>query len=106
MKTTLSSKLADKRLAVLGAGKIGESLLSGLLSSGWRTPEEIVVTGRRRERVGLAHLAICARRGDRKARGRDGATFSRLFGHRRDKRSTRSGCGFARCAAVASTISP
>ena len=38
-------------VAILGAGKIGESLLSGLLSSGWRTPEEIVVTGRRRERV-------------------------------------------------------
>src|SRR5204863_472239 len=33
------------------AGKIGESLLSGLLSSGWRTPDEIVVTGRRPERV-------------------------------------------------------
>jgi pyrroline-5-carboxylate reductase len=38
-------------VAILGAGKIGESLLSGLLSSGWRKPEEIVVTGRRAERV-------------------------------------------------------
>jgi pyrroline-5-carboxylate reductase len=40
-----------RRIAILGAGKIGESLLAGLLSSGWRTPEEIVVTGRRQERV-------------------------------------------------------
>ena len=38
-------------VAILGAGKIGESLLSGLLSSGWRKPEEVVVTGRRVERV-------------------------------------------------------
>jgi len=38
-------------IAVLGCGKIGESLLSGLLSSGWRTPDQVVVTGRRDERV-------------------------------------------------------
>ncbi len=41
-----------RRIAILGAGKIGESLLAGLLSSGWRQPEEIVVTGRRPERMG------------------------------------------------------
>ena len=40
-----------RRIAILGAGKIGESLLSGLLSAGWRKPEEIVVTGRRQERI-------------------------------------------------------
>src|SRR5207244_6131819 len=40
-----------RRIAILGGGKIGESLLSGLLSSSWRKPEEIVVTGRRQERV-------------------------------------------------------
>jgi len=40
-----------RRLAILGAGRIGESLLSGLLSSGWREPGEIVVTGRREERL-------------------------------------------------------
>src|SRR5215216_3132242 len=44
-----------RRLAVLGAGKIGESLIAGLLSSGWRNPDEIVATGRREER--LAELA-------------------------------------------------
>ena len=40
-----------RRIAILGAGKIGESLLAGLLSSGWRKPDEIVVTGRRQERL-------------------------------------------------------
>ena len=42
---------SNRRIALLGAGKIGESLLAGLLSSGWRAPEEIVATGRREERV-------------------------------------------------------
>ncbi len=41
----------ERRIAILGAGKIGESLLAGLLSSGWRKAEEIVVTGRRQDRV-------------------------------------------------------
>ena len=42
---------SGRRIAILGGGKIGESLLSGLLSAGWRKPEEIVVTGRRQERI-------------------------------------------------------
>jgi pyrroline-5-carboxylate reductase len=37
-----------RRLAIIGAGKIGESLLAGLLSSGWT---DVVVTGRRQKRV-------------------------------------------------------
>src|SRR5256885_5867276 len=41
----------NRRIATLGAGKIGESLLAGLLSSGWRKPSDIVVTGRREERL-------------------------------------------------------
>jgi pyrroline-5-carboxylate reductase len=41
----------ERRIAILGGGKIGESLLAGLLSSGWRDASEIVVTGRRDERV-------------------------------------------------------
>jgi pyrroline-5-carboxylate reductase len=41
----------ERGVAILGAGKIGESLLSGLLSSDWRKPQEVVVTGRRQERV-------------------------------------------------------
>jgi pyrroline-5-carboxylate reductase len=40
-----------RRIAVLGAGKIGEALISGLLSSGWRTKDDIVASGRRPERV-------------------------------------------------------
>src|SRR5512133_3019543 len=33
-----------RRVAILGAGTIGESLLRGLLSGGWREPGEIVAT--------------------------------------------------------------
>jgi pyrroline-5-carboxylate reductase len=42
---------ANRTIALLGAGRIGESLLAGLLSSGWRSADEIVATGRREERV-------------------------------------------------------
>ena len=45
----------SRKIAVLGAGKIGESLVAGLVSSRWREPSEIVATGRRDER--LAELA-------------------------------------------------
>jgi pyrroline-5-carboxylate reductase len=38
-----------RRIAILGAGKIGEALLAGLLSTGWRKSEEIVATVRREE---------------------------------------------------------
>jgi len=41
----------ERRVAVIGAGTIGEALISGLLSDGWRRSEEIVATGRREERV-------------------------------------------------------
>jgi pyrroline-5-carboxylate reductase len=47
--------MAGRKIAVLGAGKAGEALIAGLLSSGWRKPEEIVATARHEERV--AHLA-------------------------------------------------
>jgi pyrroline-5-carboxylate reductase len=39
-----------RRIAILGAGKLGESMLRGFLSSGWRTPDELVATSRRPER--------------------------------------------------------
>ena len=39
-----------RKIAVLGAGRIGESLISGLLSSGWRDPSEVAATTRRAER--------------------------------------------------------
>ncbi|MDQ2950845.1 MAG: pyrroline-5-carboxylate reductase [Chloroflexota bacterium] len=38
-------------VAILGGGKLGEALLRGFLSSGWRAPEDVVVTGRRSERL-------------------------------------------------------
>jgi pyrroline-5-carboxylate reductase len=41
----------ERRIAVLGAGKIGESLIAGLLLSGWREPSEIVATARREEHL-------------------------------------------------------
>jgi pyrroline-5-carboxylate reductase len=43
--------LDSRRIAVLGAGKIGEALISGLVSSGWREPGEISASGRRPERI-------------------------------------------------------
>jgi pyrroline-5-carboxylate reductase len=44
-----------RRVAVLGAGTIGEALIAGLLSGGWREPSEIVATGRREDRVDELH---------------------------------------------------
>jgi pyrroline-5-carboxylate reductase len=44
--------MAERRIAIIGGGRIGEALLSGLLSSGWR---DIVVTSRREERVAELH---------------------------------------------------
>jgi pyrroline-5-carboxylate reductase len=41
----------ERRIAVLGAGRIGEALIIGLLSSGWRDPAEISASSRRPERV-------------------------------------------------------
>src|SRR5207237_9935390 len=43
--------VSERRVAVLGAGTIGEALIAGLLSGGWRQPGEIVATGRREERA-------------------------------------------------------
>jgi pyrroline-5-carboxylate reductase len=40
-----------RRVAILGAGTIGESLLRGLLSGGWREPGEIVATVRDEDRA-------------------------------------------------------
>jgi pyrroline-5-carboxylate reductase len=40
-----------RRVAVLGAGTLGEAMISGFLSGGWREAGEIVATGRREERI-------------------------------------------------------
>ena len=39
-----------RRIAIIGAGRLGESMLRGFLSSGWREAHEVVVTSRRAER--------------------------------------------------------
>src|ERR1700693_5355892 len=44
--------MAEQRIAIIGGGRIGEALLSGLLSSGWR---DIVVPSRREDRVAELH---------------------------------------------------
>jgi pyrroline-5-carboxylate reductase len=43
--------MAERKIAILGGGRIGEALLSGLLSSGWRNADEIAVGERGTERV-------------------------------------------------------
>jgi pyrroline-5-carboxylate reductase len=40
-----------RKVAFLGGGKMGEALVSGLIRSGARTPEELTVTSRREERA-------------------------------------------------------
>jgi pyrroline-5-carboxylate reductase len=40
-----------RKIAILGAGKTGEALLTGLLSSGWRTVDEVAASTRRQERA-------------------------------------------------------
>jgi pyrroline-5-carboxylate reductase len=41
----------SRRICVLGAGKAGEALVAGLLSSGWSKPADIVATARHQERI-------------------------------------------------------
>jgi pyrroline-5-carboxylate reductase len=43
--------MAERRIAIIGGGRIGEALLAGLLSSGWRSSDELVVTSRSESRV-------------------------------------------------------
>jgi len=43
--------LEPRHISILGVGKIGEALLSGLLRAGWREPHEISATVRRNERM-------------------------------------------------------
>lgn len=45
----------SERIAILGAGKAGEALISGIISSGWRKPGEIVATARRQEHLDELH---------------------------------------------------
>jgi pyrroline-5-carboxylate reductase len=61
-----------RRIAILGAGRLGESMLRGLLSTGWREPGEVVVTSRRAERRdGLVALYGVEATSDNAAASRD-----------------------------------
>jgi pyrroline-5-carboxylate reductase len=40
----------SRRIAILGAGRLAESMLNGFLSTGWRDAQDIVATSRRAER--------------------------------------------------------
>jgi pyrroline-5-carboxylate reductase len=41
----------NRRVTIVGCGKIGESLLAGLLSADWRAADEVIATTRREERA-------------------------------------------------------
>src|ERR671926_516781 len=58
-----------RRVAIVGCGKLGESLLAGLLSANWLDPSEIVVTGRREERLSelRGHYGVAATRSNAEA---------------------------------------
>ncbi|HZA26168.1 MAG TPA: pyrroline-5-carboxylate reductase [Actinomycetota bacterium] len=43
--------MSDRRVAFLGGGKMGEALIAGLIRSGGRSKDEIIVTCRREERA-------------------------------------------------------
>ena len=43
--------MSERRVAFLGGGKMGEALIAGLIRSGGRSPDEIIVTCRREERA-------------------------------------------------------
>jgi pyrroline-5-carboxylate reductase len=44
-----------RKIAIIGAGKTGEALLTGLLSSGWRAATEVSASTRRQERADELH---------------------------------------------------
>jgi pyrroline-5-carboxylate reductase len=48
---TDNADVSSERVAFLGGGRMGEALASGLIRSGARSPEQLVITARRRERV-------------------------------------------------------
>ena len=53
----MSEETQQSVIAILGAGKIGEALVAGLVSSGWCAPDRIVVTARSKDRLSELHEA-------------------------------------------------
>jgi pyrroline-5-carboxylate reductase len=47
----MNDQTTDRKVAILGGGKMGEALMSGLIRSGGRSVDEIMVTCRREERA-------------------------------------------------------
>ena len=47
----MTDLVTDRKVALLGGGKMGEALMSGLIRSGGRSVDEILVTCRREERA-------------------------------------------------------
>jgi pyrroline-5-carboxylate reductase len=65
----------SRRVAILGVGRLGESLLRGFLSSDWRDPSEIVVTSRRPERRAELHESYGVEALESNAGAVEGATL-------------------------------
>jgi pyrroline-5-carboxylate reductase len=65
----------SRRVAILGVGRLGESLLRGFLSSDWRAPSEIVVTSRRAERRAELHESYGVEAVESNAAAVDGAAL-------------------------------
>src|SRR4051812_50187014 len=64
-----------RQVAILGLGTIGESLLSGLLSGGWREPSEVAVTVRDEQRAGELAERYGVKAGTSNAEAIAGATL-------------------------------
>ena len=47
----MTDQMTDRKVALLGGGKMGEALMAGLIRSGGRSVDEIMVTCRREERA-------------------------------------------------------
>jgi pyrroline-5-carboxylate reductase len=47
----MNDQMTDRKVALLGGGKMGEALMAGLIRSGGRSVDEIMVTCRRKERA-------------------------------------------------------
>jgi pyrroline-5-carboxylate reductase len=63
----------SRRIAILGAGRLGESIVRGILSSGWRRADELAVTVRRDDRAAELRARYAVAAGTSNAEAVDGA---------------------------------
>ncbi len=73
MKTVVPVDLTRKQVRILGTGNMGEALLRGLLKSKAVLAENIIVTGRREERLEALAAAYAVRTTEDNARACDAA---------------------------------